>query len=452
MVRSSSSSSSSSRRLTVLIAGVFYAASISFAFSQNVEVALQSCEAQKPPVLLSAPQLLERIDRCNPDVVLARRAVAAANADQQVALERPNPNMTVGIGYINPLLGLGAGSLPDKTVDSSIRLEQLIERAGKPQLRRKIADRSADASRLDLSEIVRQQHSAALLVLIDLAAATRRAEILDEIVHFYAETERANARRSVSGDLAPINAQRQAVEATRSRADLQQTKSDMKRAQIALSVLLAWEPFAQQLIADTVVLDPPDPSKMTAEQFDPNTRPSVRALLARAFAAQASVDLAKAQSKADVTLGFQFDHFPQSAANPTGSGNTYAFSLGIPLLVRHAFEGEVTRATSDAEGLSESVQRARAAALSEWMRLNTDLTQSTERFLLLSDIQTPQAEKVARAAEFGYAKGALGILELLDARRLLRQTRLDLLAARADVARSKWLMRLFMQTSSEEIP
>ena len=51
------------------------------------------------------------------------------------------------------------------------------------------------------------------------------------------------------------------------------------------------------------------------------------------------------------------------------------------------------------------------------------------------DVQRLRAN-VARAAELGYAKGALSLLDVLDARRVLRQTRLDLLAARADAARA----------------
>ena len=65
-----------------------------------------------------------------------------------------------------------------------------------------------------------------------------------------------------------------------------------------------------------------------------------------------------------------------------------------------------------------------------------DAANAQDRLRLLQDRQVPLSEQVARAAELGYAKGALPLLELLDARRVLRQARLDLLAARADLARA----------------
>ena len=38
--------------------------------------------------------------------------------------------------------------------------------------------------------------------------------------------------------------------------------------------------------------------------------------------------------------------------------------------------------------------------------------------------------------ELGYSKGALSVLELLDGRRVLRQTQLDVLSARSDLVRA----------------
>ena len=55
---------------------------------------------------------------------------------------------------------------------------------------------------------------------------------------------------------------------------------------------------------------------------------------------------------------------------------------------------------------------------------------------ILQKEQLPRAEDVASTVELGYKKGALSLLELLDARRMLRQTRLDTVNARANLARA----------------
>ena len=46
------------------------------------------------------------------------------------------------------------------------------------------------------------------------------------------------------------------------------------------------------------------------------------------------------------------------------------------------------------------------------------------------------AERVAAAAELAYNKGAMGLMDLLDARRTLRQLRIEALTARADYAKA----------------
>ena len=51
------------------------------------------------------------------------------------------------------------------------------------------------------------------------------------------------------------------------------------------------------------------------------------------------------------------------------------------------------------------------------------------------------AEKAANAAEYAYRNGAVGVMDVLDARRTLRATRFDALAAQAEFSKaySVWL-------------
>ena len=88
--------------------------------------------------------------------------------------------------------------------------------------------------------------------------------------------------------------------------------------------------------------------------------------------------------------------------------------------------------------LMSRIALPRVADILETRRLKiaSDVESASTRLELLRTQLTARAEQVARAAELGFSKGALSVLELLDARRVLRQTRLDLLSARADLARA----------------
>lgn len=46
------------------------------------------------------------------------------------------------------------------------------------------------------------------------------------------------------------------------------------------------------------------------------------------------------------------------------------------------------------------------------------------------------AERVAKAAELAYGKGAMSLMDLLDARRTLRQIQIEAGSARADYAKA----------------
>ena len=416
-------------RFSCLIVAAVLAASAGI----HADAFADTCESATPALPLTPAWALRRMEDCNRDLQAARRAVTASLADLRTAGQAPNPTLTVGAGSISPSAGIGAGPLWRKTLDSSLRYEQLVERGGKPALRRRAAEQLSAAARQDVAEIRRQQSLAVLQALVDVASADARSTLLADISTLYDESQRANERRTARGDLAPIDAQRQAIEATRAQGDLAQARADALRARLALAGLLALEPAAATLQVDPAVLDTLLPAQAAD---DAGQRPDVAAARLRAEAARAARDLARAQARPDVTVGLQLDHWPTSAANPVGTGNTVSVTFSVPLLLRHSFDGELARAVSDSDAADEALARLLATAQAERARMDNDLLAARARQQLLQTQLAPQAEQVARAAELGYAKGALNLLDVLDARRVLRQTRLDLLAARADAARA----------------
>lgn len=416
------------------------------ASAQPAAEAPAGCEAAPPAVPLTVAAALRRLSACNRDIVAARRAVTASAADLRTAGQTQNPTLTAGVGSVSPSAGVGSGPLWRKTVDSSLRLEQLVERGGKRALRVQVAESGGAAARSDLLEVQRQQAVGVVQSLLDVAAADERNALLREVAALQADSQRANEQRVRQGDLAPIDAQRQSIEAAHAQADVLQADAEALHARQALAALLSWEPAAASLQPAPGLLDePPLPPGVAADAAaEVERRADVAAARARVAAARAARDLAAAQARTDLTVGVQLDHWPTSATNTYGTGNTVSITLGIPLTIGHRFDGELARAISDGDAADENLWRVRAAALAERAKLDADLDSARQRLALLSARQVPQAERVARAAELGYSRGALGLLELLDARRTLRQSRLDLLAARADAARAasarvRWL-------------
>ena len=146
--------------------------------------AAQSC----PPLpavrdmVISLSQAESRLASCNREVLAARRALEAAAADRITAGQRPNPNLTVGASNINPRAGVGGGPLRDKTIDSSLRLDQLVERGGKGILREQQADAAIAAAAADLQEVMRQQRQLLRQNFFELAFQQARVGVQREFV------------------------------------------------------------------------------------------------------------------------------------------------------------------------------------------------------------------------------------------------------------------------------
>jgi cobalt-zinc-cadmium efflux system outer membrane protein len=412
------------------LATFFVGCSIIFS---NFGFASEQCQSEPPPKLLTKEIALNRLFQCNIEIIDSRRFIIANEANLLQADEIQNPNLTIGVGNINPKLGIGAGSYFDKTIDTSVRYEQLIERGNKRNLRIKSAQGVVSASKLDVLDKERQQSLTLLSTMVDLAVITERINILSQMVALYSETLHANSIRIEKGDLSRIDADRQKIDANRAQVELDQAQFDAKAAQLTLATQLAWVAKADSIIVDPAILDV---TPIETNEFDLAKRSDVRAAKLRVEATSHQLELARAQLKSDITAGVQYDHWPTSANNATGTGDTISFTLGFPLSVNNRYEGEIALANSNYDAAKEALSHVEDNAKSEWQRINADVSNAQINIQLLQKELLPNAENVAQTVELGYSKGALGLLDLLEARRMLRQTRLDTLTARANLARS----------------
>src|SRR5205085_12388840 len=108
--------------------------------------------------------------------------VDVARADVRTAGQRPNPTLSLGAGSINPAAGVGPGSLRDKAIDSSARIDQVVERGGKTLLRQQQAEAALAGARGDYADQLGPQKAAARNAFFDLAAAQAKLAAQEEAV------------------------------------------------------------------------------------------------------------------------------------------------------------------------------------------------------------------------------------------------------------------------------
>jgi cobalt-zinc-cadmium efflux system outer membrane protein len=171
-----------------------------------------------------------------------------------------------------------------------------------------------------------------------------------------------------------------------------------------------------------------------------DARADMRAAVERVNAAQAALDTAGAQKKADITWGTSLDHYPGTS--------TRLLELRMQVPLQGIFggynnDGEIARAQAQLAQARDALEKTRRAAMGEMQRLTQELNGTSTRVRSYEQEILPRARKVADNAELAYSKGALSLSDLLDARRTLRATLLEAIGARADHARaaSAWQLR-----------
>ncbi|MBV2193367.1 MAG: TolC family protein [Azonexus sp.] len=362
------------------------------------------------------------------ELKLADTLVAGATAEAQTAGQRPNPDLTINALSISPQSGLGGGPLKDKKMDTQFRLDQLIERGGKRDLRIKSAEARVDAAKLLRTDTARQQLGDLRQAYYNLRLAQEKLALARDTAALYEKSAGAGRLRLKAGDLAPVDVSRLQIDQARAEADARQAQADLAQAQQMLAYLIGRDSEAEQIVAAD---NWPQLEEIALNAMPLDQRPDLAAAQKRLAAAEADRDLARAKRTRDVTVGVQFERNLQNA--PT---NSYGFGVSVPLFIWHEYEGEIARADADYNAARLLAEQQQAVAIGQVAQARNALLATRDRMKRLEGGLLADAERVAKAAELAYGKGAMSLMDLLDARRTLRQIQIEAASARADYAKA----------------
>lgn len=393
---------------------------------------------------LSIEQVLQAAGR-NLDVAVVRRSYEAAQADILAADHAPLPVLTAKAGAIDLNNGVGGGSLlQDKRIDKGVGLDWTWERGNKRALRTQTSRQTAEAAQADWQDTITLQRVLALQAFYDWLAAHLRVEELQGMASSAQALAQAAQRRLQAGDLSAQDAARTDIEAARAQADGRQAELERQRAALTLAPLIAWpgQPLQWRPRTEWPTGGQAQALQEAQARLEEwvEQRPDVRAARERAQAAQSALQLARAQQSHDITWGGTVDHYPAV----TGiTARQMELRLQMPLQWGYRFEGEIGRASALQSQSQELLERTRLGARAELQTLLQAWDAARDRLQTYERDILPRALRVAQQAELAYTQGALTLTDLLDARRTLRTTRLEAIAAQADFAKAQgtWQLR-----------
>lgn len=430
----------SKSRVSLLI--VFLFASLSgLVFGQNIDVIkhqkltgsdLSLCPVNAPD-LLTLAFIVDRAIKCSPDLSAYRLEHELVVADRVIAGQRPNPNLSLGADSINS--HPSQGSRTSQKVDSTVRIDQLIELGGKAKYRIDAATNAEVASKYFLRYAEKEILSIIQQYFYEGLSSQQKERDLYEIVEMNKKVSEVAAIRFKSGDISKMEFNKIILDVSRTENEYKNAKSDLLKAKEILAKALA---FNKSINKSSFAPDWPNHSEdLPAIPWEKiSKRNDLQAFKSKTLSAEASRNFARSLKTPDVTVGLQYNHLPVTGSPQNGTVNTYLVNFTIPLFVRHQYQGESMRAEAEYFKARDIQVRAERDAMVAIELREAEVRNNQEKLNRMLMSILPSAEQTASAAEFAYSKGAIGVLDVIDSRRSLRQVRTEASQIRADFAKS----------------
>lgn len=368
------------------------------------------------PVLITLNELISLVIKHSPLLQASRQSADMAAAGVTTARAVPNPRLELNSGRHNASgTAAGSGTL------TGVGVSQLIEN---PALRSARIDTALQTEVSSLqgvavtrNELVAEARRRAYEYLLrkeeTLAAADALALLqqIRERVKVRVDSGEAGKYELIKADAEIINAQQKEQTA---RLQVQQAAISLNR--LAAGKLPPWELDAQ--LADNFEL----PVLASLKQAALQDNPELALLSAELERARSRINEAKASRWQGVEL--RLSQFREPEVSQTAIG----ISVQVPLLDQRA--GPRAEAVADRERALTRLEGRRAELLDQIELSWKSLEISRTRIQALSEGAMAQAESALRVAQAAYRFGERGILDVLDAQRVLRSVRADLLLAR----------------------
>ncbi len=365
---------------------------------------------------LSLAQALAMAGVYAPGLDMAEADIRAASAGRAAAALRPNPSLTMEVENVAGS-GLYRGA---QSLEATTSLALPVELGGKRAARIGIAAARSQRAAIGAAIAQADLRLSVTLAYAEAAAAEQRLIAARDQAAIAAQGLRAAQLRVQAGRASPIEVQ---------RADLARINADgaVERAGRLADVARY---SLSRLIGDTLPAQPDDRwFAAVPDAVGPLKDIASKDTLALAAAeadlaiADAGMRLASAQRTPDLTAGVGARYLRE-----TGDVAAF-FSLSIPLPLFNDGGPAMAQASAERMG-AEARQRVTALDVDQAiMRAQADAANAATAAATASGPALNAAREAARIARIGYREGKFGQLDLLDAERLLAETRLTAIDA-----------------------
>lgn len=368
------------------------------------------------PVRITLDEAIQMAMQHNHSLLAARTTILQSQAEETTANLRPNPTLFADWEYL-PLFSPSSQNSQylQGSTEADLGLGYLIERGKKRQHRLQAARDITAQTRSLVADNERSLtfNVASLFVNAQLAESTLELAELD--LKSFGQTVELSELRYKGGAISEDDYLKIKLQLLQFETDVQQAQLAQVQALSDLRQLLGYEsvstdydvagPFEYQPVKGNL-----DDLQLKAMQ----NRPDYRAAQQGIAAANSQFDLQKAIGKPDLTVQANYSH--------VNGINTATFYGSIPLPIFNRNQGEIARTRFAITQAQEQEKSASGQVMTDVRDAFEGLRVNDRVIQLYRSGYLDVAQKDRDISEYAYKRGAVSLLDFLDAERSYRAT------------------------------
>lgn len=393
-------------------------------------------QSQQPTAITVNQAVQEAIEK-NLGLLAERYNLSIADARIATAKLRPNPVLSIGGDHLD-LLGTGFndtnGAGPS---EYSIRTDFVFERGDKRQRRIEVAQQAKQVAEMQLLNATRALVLDVQNAFLEVLLAKESLKLAQDNLTAFNKLVAVSVERVRAGDLARVELTRTQLAELQFKNQVIQTATKLRIAKQRLQLLIGRSaPSPSFEVSGQMRREPLPFSLDELQQQALARRPDYQAMIREQTRSQAEIRLQLAERKYDFTFGTEY----RRQQGLAGKGNSLGFFVSIPLPIFNRNQGEIARARQEQLQIEARLRALEAEIRNEisaaWQQHETART-------LLEQIETDMIERAKRvlaSIDYSYRSGEASLVELLDAQRAFNDTMQSYSEARAEYARSLYLI------------
>ena len=372
------------------------------------------------PVRITIEEAIQMALRHNHTLQAARTTIQQNQAAEITAGLRPNPNLFVDWEYL-PIFSRPQGETVAEYIQAStegdIGASYLIERGHKRERRIEAAKSATAVTRSQVADNERGVAFQVGSLFVNAQLAQSTLDLARQDLKSFQATVDISEVQFKDGTISENDYLKIKLQLLQFEQDVQQALLNKAQSLSDLRQQLGYEsvPVDYDVVGEFEY----KPLVVTLEEMQAKAlqnRPDLRAAELGVTAANSQYALAKANGKQDPTISANYSH-----ANGI-SGATWSFS--IPLAIFDRNQGNIAQTRVGIRQAEETKKAANGQVLTDVKDAYEGLQESARIAQLFRSSYLQVSQRSREISEYAYRRGAMALLDFLDAERTYRATQL----------------------------